>query len=316
MTGAVAVPVPGEPRSRVAGRPRRPPRRWRGCCATPAPASRSPRDRPGRRAPHLAASPRRPAATSWSRSVATGCSRRWPARSSTRTASLGHRAGRARQRLRPDARPARPARRPRARPPRGRPDAGRRRRRRRPHRARQRLRRRRLARLRDRRPVPAGCPGPCSTPTPPSAPCSTYHARLLHRRGRRRAARGGGVHRRRRQLRLLRRGHAHRPGRRPSPTASSTWSWSVPPPSCAWSGRLPKLYDGSHVDLDEVTVLRGKSVRLSASRPRHRRTATANAWPPSRSPPPSVPPYSPSSADPARLVAGPTRTWRVRRPVG
>ncbi len=30
---------------------------------------------------------------------------------------------------------------------------------------------------------------------------------------------------------------------------------------------LPKLYDGSHVDLDEVLVLRGAEVSISADRP-------------------------------------------------
>ena len=63
--------------------------RWRGCCATPAPASRStysPGPR-GLRGPRARGG--RAAATSWSRSAATGCSPRWPARSSAAGGMLG-----------------------------------------------------------------------------------------------------------------------------------------------------------------------------------------------------------------------------------
>ena len=51
--------------------------------------------------------PRSPAATSWSRSAATGCSRRSPAWSRPRGGDARRRPGRPRQRLRPDARAAR-----------------------------------------------------------------------------------------------------------------------------------------------------------------------------------------------------------------
>ena len=72
------------------------------------------------------------------------------------------------------------------------------------------------------------------------------------------------------------RGCRSRPPRR-SPTACSTWSSSRPRRRLELMRALPRVYDGSHVERDEVTVLTGRRVELAAApAARSRSAATAS----------------------------------------
>ena len=244
---------------------------------------------------------RRPPAATWSsRSAATGCSRRSPARSSTPGACSG---------IVPSGRGNDFARMLGLRHDpedvahvllEGEPttvdviDAGR------PDRARQRLRRRRLARLRDRRPVAPAAPV-AAVPLRRGPLRARLHARPVHRRGRRRAARA----------------------RRPTPSWSRTPATTAPActsrptPSldrrAARRGRGPGRLEAAAdpVDAEAVRrhrtststtciVLAGQRDPGQQRRPASRRTATASGSRRCRSPPRSAP----SALRVLRLTAG------------
>ena len=57
------------------------------------------------------------------------------------------------------------------------------------------------------------------------------------------------------------------PPTRPSTTGCSTWSSCGPPPRLRLIRSMPRLYDGSHVELDDVLVMRGRQVAVTSGAP-------------------------------------------------
>ena len=244
-----------------------------GCCATPARPSTS---------------PTRPARRRWSQLVDAAVGRGDVVVSVGGDGMLSSLAGlvaapgrhprgrprRPRQRLRPDARPARrpgsarrgcccdaapragrPARPSRSGRGRGRADG-----------RRLGLRRRRRPRGRDRRPGATWLPRKLQYPYAALRSLATYRPGRYVVVGRRRGAEYDAATVVVANSAYYGKGMQIAPARRGRRRASSTSSSSRPPRGCALMRSLPKVYDGAHVELPEVTVLRGHAGSSSRGR--------------------------------------------------